>query len=86
MASGQISRLLTDAGFGFILEDGRTEEIEFHWSDFAAGRLEQCASANVSNSTNGQTSEIRPECGLLTFAWWRRNPDSRQQRRLSRRC
>jgi cold shock CspA family protein len=32
---------MPDRGYGFILEDGQAEEIEFHWSAVAAGRLEQ---------------------------------------------
>ena len=41
MAFGQISRILRDGGYGFILEDGQRDEIEFHWSALAAGRLDQ---------------------------------------------
>jgi cold shock CspA family protein len=41
MSSGRISRLVHDQGYGFILEDGRAEEIEFHWSAVATGSLEQ---------------------------------------------
>jgi cold shock CspA family protein len=41
MAFGYISRLLIDSGVGFIVEDGQAEEIEFHWTALAAGRLDQ---------------------------------------------
>jgi cold shock CspA family protein len=41
MASGHISRLLPGEGYGFILEDGQSEEIEFHWSALKAGRVDQ---------------------------------------------
>ena len=41
MASGRICRLKLDQGHGFILEDGQAEEVEFHWTAVAAGRLEQ---------------------------------------------
>ena len=41
MLVGSISRLMHGQGYGFILEDGQAEEIEFHWSAVLAGRLEQ---------------------------------------------
>lgn len=41
MARGTISDLQPHQGFGFILEDGDSEEIEFHASAFEAGSLEQ---------------------------------------------
>jgi len=41
MASGHISRLLRDEGYGFILEDGESQEVEFHWTSVTAGRLDQ---------------------------------------------
>ena len=41
MPAGRISRLMLDQGYGFVLEDGQTEEIEFHWSTMTAGSLEQ---------------------------------------------
>ena len=43
MAQGRISRLLKGEGYGFIVEAGQTEEIEFHWSSVAAGTLDQLA-------------------------------------------
>jgi CspA family cold shock protein len=41
MAFGHISRLRPDEGYGFIVEDGRTNEVEFHWSALTAGRFDQ---------------------------------------------
>jgi cold shock CspA family protein len=41
MPSGRVCRLVPYQGYGFILEDGKAEEIEFHWSAVAAGRLDQ---------------------------------------------
>jgi cold shock CspA family protein len=33
--------LVPGRGYGFIQEDGRTDEIEFHWSALELGNLEQ---------------------------------------------
>jgi cold shock CspA family protein len=41
MAYGRISRLMRSAGYGFILEAGQSEELEFHWTAVTAGNLEQ---------------------------------------------
>ncbi len=41
MASGYISRLIVERGFGFIVEDGQSDEIEFHWTAIQEGTLEQ---------------------------------------------
>ena len=41
MAFGYISRLIRERGIGFIVEDGQAEEVEFHWTDLAAGTLDQ---------------------------------------------
>ena len=41
MALGYISRLVPDRGFGFLVEDGQSEEIEFHWTAVQSGDLEQ---------------------------------------------
>jgi cold shock CspA family protein len=41
MAFGYISRLVVDRGFGFVVEDGQSEEIEFHRSAIETGSLEQ---------------------------------------------
>jgi cold shock CspA family protein len=30
-----------ERGFGFIIEDGSTEELEFHWTALTAGSIEQ---------------------------------------------
>ena len=43
MPFGYISRLMSDRGIGFIVEDGQGEEVEFHWSAFREGRLDQLA-------------------------------------------
>ena len=41
MSVGNISRLFWERGFGFIVEDGRREEIEFHWSAVQTRDLDQ---------------------------------------------
>jgi len=41
LASGRISHLAIDRGFGFIEEDGSAEELEFHWTAVTAGSIEQ---------------------------------------------
>jgi cold shock CspA family protein len=41
MASGHISRLRFDEGYGFIVEDGGNNEVEFHWSAVTAGHFNQ---------------------------------------------
>jgi cold shock CspA family protein len=41
MAYGRISRLMRSAGYGFILEAGQSEELEFHWNRCDSGNLEQ---------------------------------------------
>ena len=41
MPFGHISRLVASEGCGFILEDGRLEEVEFHWTALTAGSIEQ---------------------------------------------
>ena len=41
MAFGNISRLMGERGIGFIVEDGSSEEIEFHWTAVWPGHLDQ---------------------------------------------
>lgn len=41
MAFGYITRVVVNRGYGFILEDGDSEEIEFHWSAMEVGSLDQ---------------------------------------------
>ena len=41
MASGHISRLMPGEGYGFVIENGGGDEIEFHWGAVVAGRLDQ---------------------------------------------
>jgi cold shock CspA family protein len=43
MATGQIMRLVTDRGFGFIQETGATEDIFFHSTSLTAGLFDQLA-------------------------------------------
>jgi cold shock CspA family protein len=40
MALGYISRLLKDRGLGFVVQDGDSDEIEFHWSAVLTGNFE----------------------------------------------
>ena len=41
MASGTISHLARERGFGFIVEEGGAEELEFHWTAVSAGSIDQ---------------------------------------------
>jgi cold shock CspA family protein len=41
MPYGRISRLMRSTGYGFILEAGQSEELEFHWTAVTAANLEQ---------------------------------------------
>ena len=41
MAFGYVSRIMSDRGIGFVVEDGDGEEVEFHWTALVAGRLDQ---------------------------------------------
>jgi CspA family cold shock protein len=43
LAIGTICDLFPDRGFGFVREDGKTEELYFHWSSLQAGNLDQLA-------------------------------------------
>ena len=38
---GYISRISSERGIGFIVEDGEAEELEFHWTAITAGHLNQ---------------------------------------------
>ena len=41
MAFGYVSRIMSDRGIGFIVEDGGREEVEFHWTAVSSGALNQ---------------------------------------------
>ena len=41
MARGHISRLVRSQGYGFILQDDRLDELQFHWTAVTAGSLSQ---------------------------------------------
>ena len=41
MAAGWISSLIRGSSYGFIVEDGGREEIEFHWTAVAASELDR---------------------------------------------
>ena len=41
MATGQIKRLVSDRGFGFLQETGATEDVFFHSTSLAAGLFDQ---------------------------------------------
>lgn len=41
MAFGYVSRVMSDRGIGFVVQDGQSNEVEFHWTSLAAGRMEQ---------------------------------------------
>lgn len=43
MATGRIVRLARDGSFGFVEEQGKDEELLFHWSAQSAGLLMQLA-------------------------------------------
>ena len=50
MATGQIKRLAKDRGFGFIRQDGESEDIFFHTSAVQGGGFD--------NLSEGQTVEF----------------------------
>jgi CspA family cold shock protein len=41
MATGRISQIMAERGFGIIQEDDQLEELAFHWSALAAETLEE---------------------------------------------
>ena len=53
MATGQIKKLVTDRGFGFIQETGESSDIFFHRSSLGAGVYDQLS--------EGQTVEFEKE-------------------------